>query len=278
MGSKVVFLLGAGASKDAGVPIGDEITEILLNYSHYCPSKDGILIENFLRYIQVKIATYRRVSSSEINFEHIIGTIVELSKREDYPIVPLLGEGDSIIEELEKRISLDEVVDKIYALLRELFLTRYPIKYLDKFQDFFDLSKPLDIFTLNYDLSLEEAFSHAKISYTTGYRNRKDMLSVWEPTEFKKEDTLVRIFKLHGSINLAQFYKYSPPPKTKESITDSDIDYFENYPEHVLIESHQVIKIEPPDRTKGMVGIMNFGTRKELLRIKPIQYNFQLFF
>ena len=88
MDSNTIFLFGAGASKQAGIPIGDEITNMLLNYSSYCPSESGIAIENLFRYLQAKIANYLEVKSTEINYELIIGALADLSNREDNITVP----------------------------------------------------------------------------------------------------------------------------------------------------------------------------------------------
>jgi uncharacterized protein YjaG (DUF416 family) len=88
----IIFLFGAGASVEAGVHTSDKITDILVNYGSYCPSENSSAIENLSRYIQVKIADYLQVKASEVNFEYILGTLMELSKKEEYSIVPFLGE------------------------------------------------------------------------------------------------------------------------------------------------------------------------------------------
>jgi hypothetical protein len=58
VGPRVVFLLGAGASIEAGVSTSDKITEIMANYGAYCPSAESAAIENLVKYIQVRIADY----------------------------------------------------------------------------------------------------------------------------------------------------------------------------------------------------------------------------
>jgi hypothetical protein len=68
---------------------------------------------------------------------------------------------------------------------------------------------------------LESAFEGLKVSYTTGYRKRKDKLALWAPPEFEKRSHDVRIFKLHGSINWGQFYYYPPPPIGSKPSSDA---------------------------------------------------------
>jgi hypothetical protein len=266
--SDIVFLLGAGASVEAGVFTSEKITDILINYGSYCPSDNSTAIENLLKYIQVRIADYLQVRASEVNFEYILGTLAELSRKEEYPIVPFLGEGDLLVKKLEDRMLLDDVIDKLYALLRELFFIRQLVDYLYPLKDFLNLSNPLDFFTLNYDLSLETAFKNKGVSYTTGYKKGEKGLPVWKPSEFETKSADVRIFKLHGSINWGQFFRYPPPPTRSEptvSASHSTDAYLYNYPERVEFDPFPVGIVEPPNRTSGMVSLMNFGTRKELL-------------
>lgn len=269
----VIFLLGAGASVEAGVHTSDKITDILVNYGSYCPSENSSAIENLLRYIQVKIADYLQVKASEVNFEYILGTLMELSKKEEYSIVPFLGEGDILVKKLEKVISIQEVIDKLYALLRELFFVRNPVDYLNPLKTFLGVANPLDLFTLNYDISVETAFDNNGISYTTGFKRRKDSLPIWDSSQFSKKSFNARIVKLHGSINWGQRFFYPPPPVKSEPTVSAGTTtdyYLSYYPERVEFDPFPIGQIEPPERKKGMVSIMNFGTRKELLYAESI--------
>ncbi len=271
--SDVIFLFGAGASAEAGVHTSNEITDILVNYGSYCPSENSTAIENLLRYIQVRIADYLEVKASEVNFEYILGTLIELSKRKEYPIVPFLGEGDTLVKKLEEVIPLQEVIYKLYALLRELLFIRKPVDYLNPLKNFLSFSKPLDLFTLNYDISIETAFDNISVSYTTGYRKRIKGLPIWDPSQFSKKNFDARIFKLHGSINWGQYFLYQAPPMKSESTVEAceTTDYYlAYYPERVQFNPFPIGSVEPPERKRGMVSIMNFGTRKELLYAESI--------
>ena len=136
MDSNTIFLFGAGASKQAGIPIGDEITNMLLNYSSYCPSESGIAIENLFRYLQAKIANYLEVKSTEINYELIIGALADLSNREDNITVPFFGEMDPFIRETENTIKLKDILEKFYMLYREILFVKYPPEYLYPLKEF----------------------------------------------------------------------------------------------------------------------------------------------
>lgn len=266
--SDVIFLLGAGASVEAGVHTSNEITDILINYGSHCPSENSVAIENVLRHIQVIIADSLQVKASDVNFEYILGLLTELSKRKENPIVPFLGEADTLVRKLEKVVSLQKVINKLYALLRELLFIRNPVDYLNPLKNFLTFSKPLDLFTLNYDISLETAFANNGITYTTGYSVRSKGLPTWDPSQFSKKSFDARIFKLHGSINWGQFFSFQPPPMKSEPTANASqaTDYYlAYYPERVQFNPFPIGLVEPPDRKRGMVSIMNFGTRKELL-------------
>ena len=265
---KVIVLLGAGASAEAGACTSEEITKILVDYGSYCPSEGSTQIENLLRYVQVRIADHLQIRASQVNFEFLLGTLMELATKSTSPVVPFLGEGDLVVEKVERVISLPNVIRKLYALLRELLCIRNPVDYLNPLSQLLDLSKPLDLFTLNYDLSLETALSNLRIAFTTGYRKRDKGLPVWDPSEFDKQLFDARIFKLHGSINWGEFFTYPPPPANAGATRDSHQaaeSYLANYPERVAFDPYPIGLVEPPDRREGMVSTMNFGTRKEVL-------------
>lgn len=61
----------------------------------------------------------------------------------------------------------------------------------------------LNIITTNYDLILEYTFACNSINYTTGFKNHE--LSVFEPELFNQTGNVVKIIKVHGSINWFDF-------------------------------------------------------------------------
>lgn len=268
---KVTFLFGAGASAEAGLPTTGEVTDALLNYSTYCPSDDSHLIENLLRYVQVLIADYLSVRASEVNFEHILGALMELEKRREYPTAPLLGEGDALVKRLENSIPLGEVIDRLYGLLREMLHVEGSCSYLHPLKGFVQQCGPLDLFTLNYDLALETALDEVGLAYSVGYRPRQDGRPVWDPADFGRPDLDVRLYKLHGSVDWAIEYLASPPPTVSLDTDDAyqAEAFLAHYPTNVRFAPFDVPNVTPPGRSLGLVGLMNFGTRKELMYTLP---------
>jgi hypothetical protein len=269
--SVVAFLFGAGASAEADLPTTREATDVFLNYSTHCPSDDSHLVENLLRYIQVLIADYLSVRASEVNFEHILGALMELEKRSEYPTAPLLGEGDALVKRLENRMGLGEVIDRLYGLLREMLHVEGNCSYLHPLKGFVEQYGSLDVFTLNYDLSLETALDDLGLSYSVGYTRRGEGQSVWDAEDFGRSDLAVRLYKLHGSVDWAMEYRTSPAPTM--SLDADDVyqaqAFLANYPRNVRFAPFDAPNVTPPGRTLGLVGLMNFGTRKELMYALP---------
>ena len=69
------------------------------------------------------------------------------------------------------------------------------IAYLSRLADFVKFRKPLDVFSLNYDLSFETALHENGISFTNGFTSLG-----WNPAIFDNQAD-VRLFKLHGSLD-----------------------------------------------------------------------------
>ena len=267
-GRKVIFLLGAGASVEAGIHTSNEITDVFTSYGSYCPSEYSTDIENLLRYLQVRIGDYLQIRASEVNFEFLLGALMELARREQYPIVPLLGAGDDLVRKLEQRISLDKVIDKLYVLLRELLSIRRSLKYLYPLKSFLKPWGPLSIFTLNYDLTLESTFRDLGISFTTGYQREKGKPRLWAPENFEKKKFSGLFFKLHGSLNWGHYFQAPPPPTSGPpyaAAIDTAARYINAFPRRVEFSLESTGVINPPDRAEAMVSLMNFGTRKEIL-------------
>ena len=265
--NQVVLLLGAGASAEAGVPTGDEITDTFVNYSRYCDSQDSFHVENTLRYMQVRIAEHMGGRAPDVNFEHLLGVLVELEMRGQYPVAPLLGEGDALVRRLEQQMPIRQLVDDLCALLREVLHVDGPCEHLRPISELVKQHRPLDIFTLNYDVSVEAACRAGGMAYTTGHREREGGYAVWDPREFQGEDLDVRVFKLHGSVDWAVRYLVPPPTSDRPDIPGWTMahKFIGSYPESVKVPSAELPSVVPPGRTGGLVSLMNFGTRKELL-------------
>lgn len=68
------------------------------------------------------------------------------------------------------------------------------IAYLARLNDFKAIAESVDVFSLNYDLCIERAFTENGYTIVNGFTENG-----WTPSEFNSSD--MRLFKLHGSLD-----------------------------------------------------------------------------
>ena len=236
---KTAFLLGAGASKDAGLPLADELTgKVLKNEFGILDSAknrpyqpldlkstsqtvaQGIL--PFLRWIKVQVECAGTSDNHVPNYEdfayvavqirdHLRGEfdnpavhpLIQRALSELWPLLP--GELHSCLEEL--REIADATVKYISAV------TRQAVSHwggnLDYFQFLIEVPPrynegALNIFTLNNDVLVEQFLLKSGKSFIDGFDPPLPAAEGrWKPALFEQSagaDT-ARLFKLHGSIN-----------------------------------------------------------------------------
>ena len=121
--------------------------------------------------------------------------------------------------------SFEETQRKIYEFIREKCRSS-DIQQAEKtYKPIFDLSKqtPLDIFTTNYDMTIEEVCRALKISYIDGFTLEKHGFNkIFNPQNFV--DGSRRLFKLHGSINW-----WSDPLRSKIFSLDPQLSGIEGF-------------------------------------------------
>jgi hypothetical protein len=201
-GPPVVVLLGAGASKDAGLRLAVELTKDLRE-----SVEDDLGLRQALGLILGGIAFRRGVDGHCIDshvpdIETVVKVAQQLADRNNQLLAFYVASwhsslekvapgGDGTIFETLVRRARDILAEKLKTPSKAV---RY--KYL---ADVWKLCEPLsdqcppDVFSLNYDLCLEKALEHERKPYTTGFRD-----GIWTQQEFDRRDCL-RLYKLHGS-------------------------------------------------------------------------------
>jgi hypothetical protein len=114
--------------------------------------------------------------------------------------------------------------------------------------------KPVQVFTLNYDLGLEKALLESRIPFTTGFDDQGN----WGPSLFN-HDYEVHIAKLHGSLNwyieekrqgVSRFFLKANPVDQYNGSTSLELDVM-------------------TDRVVSKLNRMRFDTPKRNLRLIP---------
>lgn len=196
---EIVILLGAGASKDADIPhsedmvrriedlVDDEWSEYreLYNYiksSVYYADGIGGLFDVRVNY----------------NIERIVNTLDELVMKEEHPLYPFVGSWNLKLLEVagadftHLRAFRRRIVDR---LRNKWLIPDYPEKtdYYKGLADFqAQYQYPLRVFTLNYDLCVEEHCDPDSLE--RGFEDR-----TWDWRLFELENKNIYLYKLHGS-------------------------------------------------------------------------------
>jgi hypothetical protein len=176
----VCFLLGAGASRHADVPTMPEMWEHLFDtwplsdfYKRIdeLRSRDDRNIEALLKYLHD--------SASDRSAPFGVGNSdTTLAKA-------LLTRSDKIIEFEIRKFILHQVDHHVYR------------REYDALNEWIPIDGPLDIFSLNYDLVIEDFCNRNRMPLHDGF----DANGNWAPISWPLATKGIRLWKLHGSIN-----------------------------------------------------------------------------
>ncbi|HEY2930876.1 MAG TPA: hypothetical protein VGK99_03950 [Acidobacteriota bacterium] len=231
--SGVIFLLGAGASIDAGLPAtADFFRRLERSFTSGSPE------QRLFNLIRKKLKSVEKDNPfiSGDNFEDVIAALDDLRFRFKsglYPFVqtwfPELAEFSGFpskhggLEHIPKEWSrpftdsdraffshaaiseghtYDLLYNRVQSELRqwlEIDLNHNDVSYLARLASF---EGRVQVFTLNYDVAVELACYKGGIPLTTGFSHGR-----WKPDEFDNHDYRLMLYKLHGSVS----WLHTPP-------------------------------------------------------------------
>ncbi len=217
---KTVFLLGAGASLNAGCKMSKDMLEELGKEINQIPNDDkvyGVYKQGFRElYKVIKSSLYYQSSYKGISVENekfytpnIEDFILILRKILNKDLIipePLVGSWSEKLLLLEVKYPniFNQYLNFIYQSVVQwltpsnfdsanILLT--PIKTL--LEETNDEEYFINFFTLNYDLVFENVFNSENAKpLNNGFTNNN-----WEPTSFDIPQTKINLFKIHGSLD-----------------------------------------------------------------------------
>jgi hypothetical protein len=219
----IIFLLGAGASHKAEIPISsvminrledllaDQHTDFHKFYPLYYYIKCAINYGSGLQ--KSKPGTQ---IESVYNIESLVMTLDELAKKDDHPLYPFIGAWNPKLMELtgQNFETIKEFKDKIVDKVRDWVDLKRKEKadyYQGLIKFYEDYEHPLRIFSLNYDLCVETAYEALHNTYPERgfYARRYNDLTLartwsWQLLDenvVENESKTVLLYKLHGSID-----------------------------------------------------------------------------
>jgi hypothetical protein len=201
----ITFLVGAGLTKDAGLPLSVDLAHKFNAYLEEGATSNRVTkallaLNRFLNGgIRFQMGVLDRDPEQTINIEHLATAALRLIERMENPIAPYVSGWNSRLIELEEGTGeiLRRFLDVIYAKLNDWLATPAAdaITYLSRLGNFVKFGRPLDVFSLNYDLSFETALHESGVSFTNGFTSVG-----WNPAIFNNQAE-IRLFKLHGSLD-----------------------------------------------------------------------------
>jgi len=196
--SNLAFLLGAGCSKSAGLPLMPELTEMVLNHEKISDDSKQIInnvcdfftgaesatIEDYMsEIVDLLSMAYRRTQCGASNCK------IRISDQEKEAT-----ELQKTLNDIKEAIS-SSIGDKDVDITAHQQFTRAIHGSLQAGKD----RRNVDYFILNYDTLLEDSLGLERVEYFDGFIG--GATGWWEPRTFNTDEQSVRIFKIHGSID-----------------------------------------------------------------------------
>lgn len=203
-GEHILFLLGAGASIDAGIPISnkmvDNIEELIKTHEDWIPYKDlYFYLKSSINYSDGILGKF----NEHFNVERLLIVISEIEKRESNIMYPFIGTWN--IRLLDLAGHNFENIKAFHKLIRKQLNEWVGLRQYDKanyYQSFSSLSTDIGnimkVFTLNYDLCFENIVGKDK-NIELGFTEETNE---WHQSNFENiEGKHYNLYKLHGSID-----------------------------------------------------------------------------
>lgn len=210
------FLLGAGCSKCAGLPLTAELTAKTLASTRLDVTTKTILtaieglfagakaanIEDYLSELVdlVAIADRRGARGATKNTAPLNGV--------DYSASQLKDAVDQIKEAIAEVIDIAVNLEVHWNFVQAVHLPTRPGRTV--------ATRPVDYLVLNYDTLIESALALQKLRYADGMSGGNS--AWWDTTTFEADGLAARVLKLHGSIDWSEISGDPLPRRIAKSL------------------------------------------------------------
>jgi hypothetical protein len=211
------FLLGAGCSKCAGLPLTIELTNKVLQSTQLDANTKEILTA-----IQANFA-----GANEPNIEDYLSELVDLlaitdrrnirgATKKNIDLAAKQYDATHLLTAVEQiKVAIAEVIDQHVSIdthwkfVKAVHRPVRPGKATG--------NQRVDYLVLNYDTLIEDALALEKILYADGLDG--GVTGWWNPAAFHQDGLMARVLKLHGSINWSEFPDDPLPRRISKNIT-----------------------------------------------------------
>ena len=201
----VVFLIGAGCSFEADIPMSSSMIEKIETKIE--KESDWANFRELYFYVKHTIEYGSKLGGilQDFNIESLLVTLHHLSEHRQSILYPFIsGYSNDLIEYAGRNFNnIRELIKKVEEELPR-WITKSDYKAaeyytgFDRFQN--EYNYPIRIFSLNYDLCIEKQINSNRLE--TGFADGKP----WDGTRFThscddEPDAPIYLYKLHGSID-----------------------------------------------------------------------------
>lgn len=221
--SRRAFLMGAGCSKCAGLPLTAELTQKAI---------DSSFLDTESKEVLTAIKIHFDGSSPPAHIEDYLSELIDLlsiTERRQYrkssnQTIQVSGKNyttetlTKAVEQIKKAIAAEiniQVDIEIHKKFSEInHRTTRPGKNSG--------NQTIDYIVLNYDTLLEDALALSCVPFADGMDG--GVTGWWDHNVFDRKDLSARVFKMHGSINWHEFPNESLPRRVASSVKIPGMD------------------------------------------------------
>ena len=205
--SDKVFLIGAGCSKCAGLPLMDDLTKKVFKSKALRLKTKNILnsIKTIYgRHANVNIEDYL---SELVDFVSITDRRTKRGAKKtstsingyDYSVEDLNMAIDEIKQAVVEEIDIEVSYNIHLQFIQSVHRPSRPGRMIN--------NRPVDYLVLNYDTLIESALALERLPYADGMSGGET--AWWDSTTYQMEGLAARVLKLHGSIDWNEIYKFN---------------------------------------------------------------------
>jgi len=213
--SRLAFLLGAGCSFKAGLPLMPKLTEEVLGHAKIGEETKKLLNEVLRLFSGAKRATIEDYMSEIVDLLSIAERRTQRGATKSK-----ISVGDQERDSDELQTALNEIKEAISSAIgnKEVDVTTHQqfIRAIHGSLQAGKAGRGVDYFVLNYDTLIEDALGLERVSYFDGFTGAAT--GWWEPSTFKTNEEAARVFKIHGSIDWRLLEGDSLPRRIRSGI------------------------------------------------------------
>ena len=224
--SRLAFLLGAGCSKNAGLPLMPELTKEVLVHDKISEETKKLLDTVRELFSGAEDATIEDFMSEIVDFLSIAERRTQRGATQSKVSV---GDQERSSEELQD--ALGEIKQAVSSSIgeKEVDVTTHQqfVRAIHSSLQAGKAGRGVDYFVLNYDTLIEDSLGLERVVYFDGFTGAAT--GWWEPNTFRTDGKAARVFKIHGSIDWCLLEGDSLPRRIRSGIKT------ESAKNHVLI-------------------------------------------